>query len=66
MVNGISEPNDGQNNGVISDNFPGGEQQTPPPEPQLPEGLFINICNWYFFDFYQIFSTDARRNGYAL
>jgi hypothetical protein len=42
----MNQHNGDQNNAVISDKFPGGEQQQPPVEPQLTEGLFIKICNY--------------------
>jgi hypothetical protein len=38
-----SQSNGEPNKGVISD-FPGGKQIILPKEPQLPEGLFINMC----------------------
>ncbi len=42
----MNQHNGDQNSAVISDKFPGGEQQQPPVEPPLPEGLFIKICNY--------------------
>jgi len=48
MVHEISNTTDSQSNGEsnkgVNLDFPGGKQSILPKEPQLPEGLFINMC----------------------